>query len=91
MFSCILLHHQFLIQRAAIHPNAHRLPVVTRDFANRGKLFVAPLSRAHISRIDAVFIERLRALRIFRQQHVPVVVEIPNDRHVAARIQQPLS
>ena len=45
---------------------------------------------AHIAGINPVFIERRRAVGIFRQQHMPVVMKIADDRHIAAGIQQPL-
>ncbi len=81
-------HDQLLIERAAIDANAHRLSVIASDFADGGKLLVAALTRAHISRIDAVFIQRDSAVRIFREQNVTVVVKVPNDRHFASRRKQ---
>ena len=44
---------------------------------------------AHVAGIDAVLIERARAIGILGQQDVPVVVKIADDRRVAARIAQP--
>ena len=75
-----------MIQRAAIHTNAHRLAVVHGHFANGRKLFITPLARAHISRIDPVLVQFLCAFGIFGQQHVPVVMKIADDRHVASGI-----
>ncbi len=39
-----LAHHEFLIQRAAVHADAHGLVVIARDFADGGKLLVAALA-----------------------------------------------
>ena len=52
-----LAHYQLLIQRAAIHADAHRFAIVARDFADRGELFIATLPCANVARINAVFIE----------------------------------
>ena len=84
-----LAHHQLLIERAAIDADAHRLAVVHGDFADRGKLLVAPRARAHVAGIDAVFVQRPRAIGIFRQQHVAVVMKIADDRRGASQIAQP--
>ena len=81
-------HHQFLIERAAIDADAHGLAVIDGNFADRRELLVAARSRAHISGIDAVFIEGLRAIGIFGQQDVAVVVKIADDRRDAALIAQ---
>ena len=85
-----LAHHQFLIERAAIHADAHGLAVVARDFADGGELLVAALAVAHVAGIDAVFVERARAIGIFREQDVAVVMKIADDRSVAARVEQAL-
>ena len=53
-----LAHHQFLIERAAVHADAHGLAVVARDFADGGELLVAALAVADVAGIDAVFVER---------------------------------
>ena len=82
-------HHQLLIERAAIDADAHRLSIVHGDLADGGKLLVAPRARAHVAGIDAVLVERPRAIGIFRQQDVPVVVKIADDRRRASQIAQP--
>ena len=79
-------HHELLIERAAIHADAHRLAIVARDFADRGELLVAPLAVADVAGIDAVFVERLRAIGIFRQEDVAVVMKIADHGNVAARV-----
>ena len=84
-----LAHDQLLIERAAIDADAHRLAVVHGDFADRGELLVAPRSRAHVAGIDAVLVEGPRAIGIFGQQDVAVVVKIADDRRRASQIAQP--
>ena len=74
-----LAHDQFLIERAAIHADAHGLAVVARHFADGGELFVAALAVAHVAGIDAVLVEGAGAIGIFGEQHVAVVVEIADD------------
>jgi hypothetical protein len=44
-----------------------------------------------VAGIDAVFVERVRAVRIPREQRVTVVVEVPDDRHAYAHARQPLA
>ena len=83
-------HDEFLIQRAAVDADAHRLAVVARHLADRGKLFVAALAVADVAGIDAVFIERSRAIGIFREQDVAVVMEVADDGDVAAGVKQAL-
>ena len=60
-----LAHHELLIERAAIDADAHRLAVVDGHFADRRELLVAPRARAHVAGIDAVLVERPRAIGIF--------------------------
>jgi hypothetical protein len=84
-----LAHDQLLIERAAIDADAHGLAVVDRDFADRRELFVAARARAHVPRIDAVLVERPRAVGILGQQNVPVVMKITDDRRDAPGIAQP--
>ena len=45
---------------------------------------------AHVAGIDAVFVEVAGAIGILRQQNVAVVVEVADDRDVAARIEEAL-
>ncbi len=83
-------HDQLLIERAAVDADAHGLAVVARHFADGGELFVAALPGADVAGIDAVFVERARAIGIFREQHVAVVMEIADHRNVAAGIEHAL-
>ena len=85
-----LAHDQFLIERAAVDADAHGLVVVARDFADGGELLVAALAGADVAGIDAVFIERAGAIGIFGEQDVAVVMEIADERDVAAGIEQAL-
>ena len=84
------LHHEFLIERAAVDADAHRLIVVARHLADRRKLFVAALAVADVAGIDAVFIESLRAVGIFREQDVAVVMEVADKGDVAAGVEEAL-
>jgi hypothetical protein len=43
-----------------------------------------------IAGIDAVLVERLRAGRVIGKQRVADIVEIADDRYVAALLEQPL-
>jgi hypothetical protein len=78
------LHYQLLIQRTAVDANADGLAVISSDVADGGKLFVAALACAYVSRINAIFVERYGAIRILCEQDVAVVVEVANDRYFAA-------
>ena len=85
-----LPHDELLVQGAAVHADAHGPPEVTRHGADRRELLVAPLPRPDVARVDPVLVERPRHLRVFRQEGVPVVVEVADERHVAARVEEPL-
>ena len=83
-----LAHDELLIEGAAVHADANGLAVITRDFADGGELFIPTLAGADVARIDAVFIERFGAFRIFGEQDMAVVMEIADDRDVAACFKQ---
>ncbi len=76
-------HDQLLIERAAIDADAYRFAVVARDFANGGELFITALACADIAGIDAIFVQRLGAIGIFREQNVAVVMKVADDRNIA--------
>ena len=82
-------HDQLLIERAAVDADAHRLAVVDRDFADRRELLVAPFPGADVARIDAVLVERGRALGIPGQEQVAVVVEVADERRLASGVEHP--
>ncbi len=83
-------HHEFLIQRAAVHADADGLAVVARHFADGGELFVAALAGADVAGIDAVFIERGGAVGILGEQDMAVVMEVTDEGDVAALVEQAL-
>ena len=85
-----LRHHQLLVEGAAVDADAHRLAVVDRDLADGGELLVAPLAGADVAGIDAVLVERRRAVGKARQQEVTVVVEVADQRRGAAGIEHAL-
>ncbi len=64
--------------------------MVDGDFADRRELFVAAFARPDVAWIDPVFVERARAVRVFREQQVAVVVEIADERRRAARVEHAL-
>ncbi len=78
----ILVHHageQHLVERSPVHADAHRLLILHRDFDHGAEVGVAGLSNAGVAGIDAVLGQIARALGIFRQQNVTVVVEVADD------------
>ena len=60
---------------------------IARDAADRGELLVAPLAGADVAGIDAVLVQRLRALGEARQQQVAVVVEVADERRGDAGVE----
>ncbi len=84
-----LAHYQLLIKRASVDADANRFAVVNGHFADRCELLVPPRARAHIAGVDAVLVQRPRAIGIFSKQDVPVVVKIADDRRGTSQITQP--
>ena len=85
----VLVHQprqQFLIERAPVDADAHRLVVLDRHLDDLGELRVALVLEADIAGIDAVFVERLGAAGVIGQQRVAVVVEVADERHVDAQL-----
>ena len=86
------VHHvgeQVLIKRPPVHPDAHRLVMIDRRLHDRREIRVAML-RADIARVDPVLVERGRALRVLREQEVPVVVEVADKWDIQPAIFQSL-
>ena len=82
----VLVHQvrqQFLIERAPVGADAHRLVVLDRHLDDGGELPVLLVLEADIAGIDAVLVERLGAGRMIGQQLVADVVEVADERHVA--------
>ena len=89
----VLVHQvgeQFLVERAPIGADAHRLAVLDRGLDDGAELPVLLLLEADIARIDAILVERLGAGRMIGQQLVPDIVEVADDRHRDAHLEQPL-
>ncbi len=85
----ILVHQprqQVLVERAPIGADAHRLAVLDRAFDHRGELRVALVLEADIAGIDAIFGERFGAGRIIGQELMADIMEIADERHVAAHL-----
>ena len=81
---------EFLVQAAPVDADAYRLVILDGLLDEDGELAVAFPAETHVARIDAVLGERLGAIGVFRQQQVPVVMEIPDQGRVAAQRVQPL-
>jgi len=79
---------QFLIERAPIGPDPHRLVVLQRDLDDVGELAVALVLEADIAGIDAVFVERLGAGRMLRKELVADIMEIADQRRGDAALAQ---
>src|SRR5690348_6001609 len=84
------LHDELLIERAAVHADAHGLAVVDGDFADGGELFVAAHALADVAGIEAVFVEGPGTFGIFREKDMAVVMEIADEGRVAAGIEDAL-
>ena len=87
----VLVHHlcqQILIERSPVHADAHRFPIIDGDLDDRSKVLITSLA-ADVPWIDAVLGESARAVRVFREQQVAVVVEVANDRDVAPIVGSP--
>ena len=70
-----------LVERAAVHADAHRRAPLLRRLNHEGEVFFLARAFSDVSRIDAVLRERGRALRNFREELVAVVVEVADERH----------
>ena len=81
---------QLLVERAPIGADAHRLAVADRGLDDGAELPVLLLLEADIAGIDAVLVERLGAGRMIGEQLVADIVEVADDRHVHAHLEQPL-
>ena len=61
MCSRSVLVHQFceqdLVERAPVHPDAHRLVVFFGNVNHRQKVLVMVFARAHVAGVDAVLLE----------------------------------
>ena len=81
----VLVHQrgqQFLIERAPVGADPHRLAVADRDLDDRAELRVALVLEADIAGVDAVFVERFGARGMFGQQLMADIVEIADERDV---------
>ena len=81
-FSSIRCGQQFLVERAPVGADAHRLAVLDRLLDDGAELAVLLVLEADIAGIDPVLVERLGAGRMVGQQLVADVVEVADERHV---------
>ena len=79
-----LAHDEFLVQGAAVHADPHGAPDVPRDGADRRELLVALSAAPDVPGVDPILVEGLGHLGVFRQEDVAVVVEVADERDVAA-------
>ena len=87
-----ILFHQlgkkFLIERAPVGADPHRLAVLDGHLDDVGELAVALVLEADVPRIDAVLVECLGAGRMIGQQLVADVVEVADQRRGDAALAQ---
>jgi hypothetical protein len=75
-----------LIQRAPVDADPDRLAVVHGHADDVREVVIVVATGAHVARIDAVLRESASRLRELREQLVPVVVEVADDRDGRAQI-----
>ena len=92
--SRVLVHQlgqQLLIERTPVGADADRLVVLVGDLDDVGELRVALVLEADIAGIDAVFVERLGAGRIFGEQLVADIMEIADQGRGDAALAQAIA
>src|ERR1700730_7752120 len=85
----ILVHHpreQTLIKRAPVNAYSNGLLILNRNFDHLLKILVVMLPGPDIAGVDSVFGQRSRALRIFLEQYVTVIMKITDDRNAHSTI-----
>ncbi|MCY1289089.1 hypothetical protein D9M70_381660 [compost metagenome] len=90
----VLVHQprqQFLVERAPVDADAHRLVVADRHFDDLGELLVLLVLEADIARVDAILGERFGAGRMIGEQLVADIVEVADERHVQTEALEPLA
>ena len=90
----VLIHQarqQLLVEAPPVDADAHGLAVVDRTLDHHGELRVAPRAGADVAGVDPVLGECLRTVGKIAEQLVSVVVEIADQRHVAAECVEPLA
>ena len=85
------MRQQFLIERAPIGADAHRLVVADRGLDDGAELPVLLVLEADIAGIDAVLVERLGAGRMLGQQLVADVMEVADQRHAHVHLGEPVA
>ena len=84
----VLVHQrgeQRAVERAPVDADAHRLAVRDRHLDHAAEVVVVLRAGADVAGVDAVLVQRPRALGVLGQQQVAVVVEVAHDRHAHAR------
>ncbi len=86
----ILIHHrseQILVERAPVDADAHGFAIRDRDRNDRAEVVVAALA-ANVAGVDPILRERTRAVGIFCEEQMPVVVKVADDGDVDADVGQ---
>src|SRR5919201_813402 len=84
------MREQLLVEGSPVRADAHWLAVTQRRLDNGAELAILLFLEADITGIDAVFVQRLGACRMIRQELVADVVKIADNRHVNAELLQAL-
>ncbi len=81
----IFVHHareQLLIERSPVDADAHWFLILDGNFDHDAEVVVVLAAHAYVARVDAVLGQCARALRIFLQQQMAVVMKVADDGHV---------
>ena len=90
----VLVHQmgqQFLVERAPVGADPHRLAMPDRHFDDLRELPVALVLEADIAGIDPVFVERLGAGGMLGEQFVADIVEVADQRDRHAHPREPVA
>ena len=82
---------QFLVERSPIGANPHRLAIFDRQFNDEAELLVPLVFETHIAGIDSIFVERLGAGRMLGEELMADIVEIADERDMAAGFREAIA
>ena len=80
----VLVHQmgeEFSIERTPIDADAHWLAMLHRHIDDGAELLDFLVLETDVAGVDAIFVERFGAVRIFAEQLVADVMEIADQRH----------
>ena len=84
VFSCIRRITSSWLSDPPLTPIRTAFASIPRDLTDRRELLVAPAAGSDVAGVDPVLVEGIGAGGVAREQQVSVVVEVADDRHVAA-------